>query len=163
MLSYLILSAVIITFLGYFIIYHRGKLCSLLKAIKLAFIEFAIGFLVFTFLLVVYNNFIMYDNDKSYIVIITIIILNSFILYILNIRCIFKKFNVTDSIIILTEYIIQAVLLILAVMQATYQYIKGTGEIIKTINYEVINLAILPTLISIIVAIVLYKLVENKL
>ena len=163
MLAYFILLVVMIVFLGYFLTFYKEQGRSLFFGLILAFCEFLIGIILFTILLVIFNKLFIYENNKTYILILTIIIIDGFILFLLNKKCIFKKYNLTASIITISEYIIQCVIIFLAVMQATYQYLENIDKTIRGIDMDVINLAVLPTLISVVIGIVLYKLVENKI
>lgn len=167
MLSYYILSAVIIIILVTLSKLQKGKGAILLVATLLALIEILIGMFLYIFLFKFFISVYNYQDNESIILILTLTIVLGFIMYLVN-RCLFiyifklfKIINERTSVIIICEYIVQCILIFLTVIQASYQHLNYSNKYLKQLACDVGSLAVLPTLISIIIGIVLYKL-ENK-
>lgn len=161
MFPYYLLASVIIFILGWFLIFQRETGLNLFFAAFLALFEILLGMflyvILFNLLISVYN----YSDNESIILILILTIILGFIMYLVN-RCLFlKKFNERNSVIIISEYIVQCILIFFTVIQASHQHLNYTNKFLRALAEDVGSLAVLPTLISIIIGIALYKL-ENK-
>ena len=167
MIPYYILAAVIIFILVGFSRLQKGKGVILLVATLLAIIEILIGMFLYIIVFKLFISVYNYLDNEIIIFIFTLTIVLGFIMYLVNrhlflyIFKLFKIINERTSVITICEYIIQCILIFLTVIQTSYQHFKYSNKYLEQLASDVGSLAVLPTLISIIIGIVLYKL-ENK-
>lgn len=168
MFPFYILAIVIIFIFVWFLISQKEKVSVFFKAIILALFEILLGMFFYIILFELFISLYNYSDNESIILILTITIILGFIMYLVN-RCLFSKkfelfkiFNERTSVIIISEYIVQCILMFFAVIQASYQYLDYTNNYLKNLAGDVGGLAVLPTLISIYIGIVLYKLEIKK-
>lgn len=161
----------IIIFSGFFARLEKDKRFNLLKATVMVTVESLISSIFFfaiislvtnTFL----KNILLFGVGSLFSLVLLIAIINGIVLYWLNMWLI-PKFNITNQVQTLCEYIIQWSLIYITVYQVIFDNFIGTlkssVENIDITNPSELVIIILPSLISVWIAVILYKTKKDSI
>lgn len=169
-----ILLLVLLFFAGFLAKFEKHKRFYLFKSFILVAIETVIGamlFLVFFFAVLKHtlNNILLEGFGSLFIVILLIAVANGILLYWFNVWAM-TKFKIEKEVQTLCEYIIQWSLIYITVYQVVFDNVVSaiTTRGIKNMNIDIANPAdlvilVLPSLISVWIAVILYKLRKDNL
>ncbi|MGT2888412.1 hypothetical protein N1495_01505 [Streptococcus didelphis] len=175
MAIYILLA--IILFSGFLTHLEKNKRFNLVKASMIVGIEVLIGsFLFFIIILCIVNSFLkpilLTGVDSLFVLVLLIAVMNGFILYWLN-RLVIPKFKITDQVQTLCEYIIQWSLIYITVYQVMFDNLINSFKSFKLSSLETSHLnvadpvdlvlVVLPSLISVWIAIILYKVKRDSI
>ncbi|MFZ7334584.1 SA1002 family membrane protein [Streptococcus pluranimalium] len=155
----------------------REKRFHLVKATIIVSIETCLGVLLFTVFIflssyTVLNHFLLSDISSLFSVILLIAVINGFLIYWVNVL-LMSKFKINHSVQILCEYIIQWSLIYITVYQVLFDnlvtFIKSSN--ISQLSIKALDIAdpadlillVLPSLISVWISVILYRLKFNEL
>lgn len=116
------------------------------------------------------SNILIADVESLFVVILLVAVIDGIILYHIS-RIIFPKLNISNQVLTLCEYIIQWSLIYITIYQVLFDNILKNAEfksIIEISNLNIANpsdliIAVLPSLISTWISVILYKFKENTL
>lgn len=149
----------------------------LVKAVVIVGIETCLGVILFTLFIslssyTALRQLLLSDFSSLFSVVLLVAVMNGFFLYWLNVFII-PKCNIGSQVLTLCEYIIQWSLIYVTVYQVLFDNLVGSVkssdfsrlgiENLDMANPTELILLVLPSLISVWIAIILYKVKSNKL
>lgn len=175
MLVFLIILLVAVS--GFLSQFERKKRFAFAKALGLVVVEAIIGCLLFSILifLFLYTHFglqLLDGVDTLFALVLFVALFNGIVLYWIN-RILIKKFSISNQVLTLCEYVIQWTLIYITIYQVIFDNLVSTIESmnLKSLTIEHLNISnpsdliilILPSLISVWISIILYKVKTNQL
>lgn len=166
------LLLILIFLSGFFTRMHKAYRFSLWKAVLLTAVGTITGMVFFTGLmwLVIFtglNNTLITDTGSIFVLILLIAFIDGIFLYWIA-DFVFRKIKVQIQVFTLSEYIIQWSLIYITVYQVIYDNIFPKQETSILENFDFNNpsqviVGVLPSLISVWIGLILYKLSKDKL
>lgn len=163
-----IIFLILVLTIGFLAKIPRDRVFNLTKSFFLVFVQTTIGSILFTVALSFLNDSKMMNSLGSlFSLLITIAVINGIIIYWIN-RWAFKVLKINDQVVTLCEYIIQWSLIYITVYQVVFDTIFPK-EALQNINIEDLGtptdlmILVLPSLISVWISVILYKIHKNSL
>ncbi|MGT2771977.1 SA1002 family membrane protein [Streptococcus marimammalium] len=171
MIVYIIFLALIVG-IGFLTKLPKERRMDLPKAFLLVVVALTIGTINFVFLHLLASvtpllSVVLNDVASLFVLILSIAIISGIILYWIGVWVI-PKLKIPMSVIVLSEYIIQWSLIYITIYQITFDSLfKGvaTKEVtkIEVTNPTDMMIIVLPTLISIWISVILYRIRKNDI
>lgn len=165
MTIYFLFVAIVVS--GFLVGFKKEKRFCLLKATVFVGAETLIGSLLFfLIMLLISQTFLKHvflaDFSSLFVVILFVAVIDGFILYWIN-RFLIPKFSIGKLTQTLSEYIIQWSLIYITIYQIVFEYIKldiseAKLESLSLTNPSDVAIMVLPTLISVWIAIILHRI-----